>query len=135
MLRIPETNFLHGITSHQLVGEILPPSPPAGLSRHLPDRVHFLDNRKQRYPHPSRDNYLSRLAIAITIPVTHVVKQKNSRRSPTSVGISRLALYLPCACPSCHSKGLAFVRCPTHEISRIVSCNVSRTRTRSGSRA
>jgi len=30
-------------------------------------------------------------------------------------------LYLPCACPSCHSKGLAFVRCPTHETSRIVS--------------
>ena len=30
-------------------------------------------------------------------------------------------LYLPCACPSWHSKGLAFVRCPTHETSRIVS--------------
>src|SRR5215831_14693755 len=31
MPRIPETNFLHGITSHQSVGsgDLLPPSPPA----------------------------------------------------------------------------------------------------------
>src|SRR6516225_6481316 len=42
MLRVPETNFLHGITSHQLMGEIfrrssvvatsrLPQPPPASL--------------------------------------------------------------------------------------------------------
>src|SRR5262249_2692333 len=33
---------------------------------------------------------MSRLAIATTIPVTHAAKQKNSRRSPRSIGISRL---------------------------------------------
>src|SRR5262249_17327961 len=38
---------------------------------------------------------MSRLAIAITIPVTHTVKQENSRRSPRSVGISRLPFDLP----------------------------------------
>src|SRR5262249_41451128 len=65
---------------------------------------------------------MSRLAIAITIPETHTAKQENSRRSPRSVAISRLPFdLLPCACPSCHSKDLAFVRCSTHGSSQIVS--------------
>src|SRR5215472_7177263 len=34
--------------------------------------------------------------MAITIPVTHVAKQKNRRRSPKSTGMSRLP-HLPCA--------------------------------------
>src|SRR5262245_8107937 len=56
------------------------------------------------------------------MPVTHAAKQENNRRSPRSVGISRLPFdLLPCAAPSCHSKDLAFVRCPTHESSQIVS--------------
>src|SRR5262245_1507521 len=38
-------------------------------------------------PHPSHDSQLmSRLAIAITIPVTHAVKTENSTRSVRSVG-------------------------------------------------
>src|SRR5262245_29573249 len=32
-------------------------------------------------PHPSHDSQLSRLAIAITIPVTHAAKAENSTRS------------------------------------------------------
>ena len=38
---------------------------------------------------------MSRLAIATTIPVTQAAKQKNSRRSPRSIGISRLPYTSP----------------------------------------
>src|SRR5262249_748431 len=38
---------------------------------------------------------MSRLASATTIPVTHAAKQKNSRRSPRSIGISRLPYTSP----------------------------------------
>src|SRR5262245_34139026 len=50
MLRVPETNFLHGITSHQLMGEIFRRSSAAATNmastefpRQLIHRVHFLD--------------------------------------------------------------------------------------------
>jgi hypothetical protein len=38
---------------------------------------------------------MSTVAIATTIPVTHAAKQKNSRRSPRSIGISRLPYTSP----------------------------------------
>ena len=44
---------------------------------------------------PSHDSQLSKLAIAITIPVTHVAKTENSTRSVTSVGIPTPPLCLP----------------------------------------
>jgi hypothetical protein len=43
--------------------------------------------------------------MAITIPVTHVAKQKNRRRSPKSTGMSRRP-HLPCAGSPYHSKKL-----------------------------
>ena len=46
-------------------------------------------------PHPSHDSQVSRLAIAITSPVTHAARTENSRRSPRSVGISRLPYTSP----------------------------------------
>src|SRR5215468_10751157 len=55
------------MASHHIkvVGEILPPSPPAWLSRHFPDRVHFLDNRKQRYPLPEKASFYGRIVRSV----------------------------------------------------------------------
>src|SRR5262245_22564113 len=47
-------------------------------------------------PHPSHDSQLSRLAIAITIPVSHVAKAKNSTKSVRIVGIPTPPLASPC---------------------------------------
>jgi hypothetical protein len=47
-------------------------------------------------PHPSRDCQLSRLAIAITIPVTHTAKAENSRRSLRRKAMLAPPLASPC---------------------------------------
>jgi hypothetical protein len=53
--------------STDVSGDLLPPSPPATaaatqlwLSRQFPHRVHFLDNRNQKYWLLSRGNGLGR---------------------------------------------------------------------------
>src|SRR5262245_16245507 len=47
-------------------------------------------------PHPSHDSQLSRLAIAITIPVTHAAKTENSRRSLRRKAILASPSASPC---------------------------------------
>src|SRR5262245_48183929 len=49
-------------------------------------------------PHPSHDSQLSRLAIAITIPVTHAAKTENSRRS-----LRRKAILAPPSASPCRT--------------------------------
>src|SRR5262249_763425 len=75
--------------------ELFPPSEPRRLGEQARDRDHH-----------SRDPY------GQTRKQQKIAQERRHIAPP---------LYLPCACPSCHSKDLAFVRCPTHGPSQIVS--------------
>jgi hypothetical protein len=44
-----------------------PQPPPAWLSRHFPDRVHFLDNRKQRYPFSEKASFYGSVVRAVVL--------------------------------------------------------------------
>src|SRR5215831_18773948 len=65
---------------------------------------------------------MTRLATTITIPVASAAKQENSRRSLRRKGMLTPPLHLPCAGHILTLQDLAFVRSPTQEPSRIISC-------------
>src|SRR5262249_51088102 len=64
---------------------------------------------------------MSRLATTITMLVMSIAKQENSRRSLPEKSILATSLFLPAQRLCCHSEASHFVRCPTHEASRIIS--------------
>src|SRR5262245_37408220 len=52
------------MTSHPF-SDKPPQPPPAWLFRHFPDRVHFLNNRKQRYPLPEKASFYGRVVRSV----------------------------------------------------------------------